>query len=328
MLACELDVPIGIDVPLTVLSSVLAVFFTFASLASDLLWDRLKRRRRKKERERRKAARAFDRGHGRSRKDSTAPVVLSPWDANGNRMIEVPPPSDYLDAAEGEDAESHVQDGPPISPTSPRPQLIKYASFHTDIAPPRPSVATAPREEDPDMEPLLPNYAESSGFSDSQRRGSSDPSTSRRSSSVMGSNTSSLGLGNLLNIAYRGTSPAKNVFIYTGLTLYHGFTLLNVAKGFCWSLAITSMHYVGIFALQVPDGYPRFNLLLVLISATISWVVCIVGCIMMPQMESHIQVGIHGFQIAHSPANMWKQQLLFSLVATLGVAAMHFTGTR
>lgn len=39
MLACELDLPIGINVPLTLLSAMLAVFFTFAALASDLLWD-------------------------------------------------------------------------------------------------------------------------------------------------------------------------------------------------------------------------------------------------------------------------------------------------
>ena len=33
MLACELDLPIGINVPLTLLSAVLAVLFTFTALA-------------------------------------------------------------------------------------------------------------------------------------------------------------------------------------------------------------------------------------------------------------------------------------------------------
>jgi NO-binding membrane sensor protein with MHYT domain len=38
-------------------------------------------------------------------------------------------------------------------------------------------------------------------------------------------------------------------------------------------------------------------------------VVCVVGCIFMSQMETHL-----------------AQQFLFSFVATTGVAAMHFTG--
>ena len=39
MLAYELDLQIGINVFWTLLSSVLAVLFTFAALGSDLLWE-------------------------------------------------------------------------------------------------------------------------------------------------------------------------------------------------------------------------------------------------------------------------------------------------
>jgi hypothetical protein len=39
MLACELDLQIGINVSLTLLSSILAVAFTFAAWESDLLWE-------------------------------------------------------------------------------------------------------------------------------------------------------------------------------------------------------------------------------------------------------------------------------------------------
>ena len=48
MLACELDLPIGLDVPLTILSSLLAVIFTFAALASDMLQEKYNRRSRRK----------------------------------------------------------------------------------------------------------------------------------------------------------------------------------------------------------------------------------------------------------------------------------------
>jgi NO-binding membrane sensor protein with MHYT domain len=321
MLACELDLPIGIDVSLTILSAVLAVFFTFAALASDLLWDRSQRRKRKQQRNLRKQQKAARQASKLERINSMLPLLsplplLTPVDESGNRSNGVPPPTDYLDAAEREDAESLEHDDSHLSPTDRPPrstngdnpdvfgqQLSKFSKTVVSSIQP-------PRDQEPDLEPLLPDDADSStGRSESQRRSSSDPSTSRHSSSIMGSSSSSLGLGNFLNIAYRGTAPAKNAFIATGETLYHGFTWINVVKGFCWSLAITSMHYVGIFALYIPEGYSKFNALLVVVSAAISWVVCIIGCILMPQMETHL-----------------SQQLLFTVVATSGVAAMHFTG--
>ena len=54
MLACELDLTIGINVPLKILSSVLVVFFTFAALVSDLLWERYNRMGHQKRRSRRR----------------------------------------------------------------------------------------------------------------------------------------------------------------------------------------------------------------------------------------------------------------------------------
>lgn len=103
--------------------------------------------------------------------------------------------------------------------------------------------------------------------------------------------------------------PAKNLFVATAEALWKGLTMRNIIRGFLWSLAITSMHYVGIAALQVPDGHYKLQPFLVLLSALISWVVCLVGVILMAQMETHL-----------------GQQCFFSVVATLGVAAMHFTG--
>jgi len=71
------------------------------------------------------------------------------------------------------------------------------------------------------------------------------------------------------------------------------------------------MHYVGIAGLRIPHGYYTLNPILFLASALISWIVCLVGCIFMAQMETHL-----------------PQQILFSVVASTGVAAMHFTGMR
>jgi NO-binding membrane sensor protein with MHYT domain len=69
------------------------------------------------------------------------------------------------------------------------------------------------------------------------------------------------------------------------------------------------MHYAGLVALNIPSGYCTLNYALVLLSGIISWFVCIVGCILMSHMETHLD-----------------QQILFSITATTGVAAMHFTG--
>ena len=110
-------------------------------------------------------------------------------------------------------------------------------------------------------------------------------------------------------MAYLGTSPATNVFLATGRSLYAGLTLVNCVKGFFWSLAITSMHYVGIVALRIPDGYFTLDPFLFILSALISWAVCTIGCILMSQMETNL-----------------ARQFLFSFVAAAGVAAMHFTG--
>ncbi|KAI4174697.1 MAG: hypothetical protein LQ346_008193 [Caloplaca aetnensis] len=69
------------------------------------------------------------------------------------------------------------------------------------------------------------------------------------------------------------------------------------------------MHYVGILALRIPQGHVTFNPFLVVLSAAISWLVCLVGCILISKIETNL-----------------TQQLLFAAVASAGVAAMHFTG--
>ena len=141
------------------------------------------------------------------------------------------------------------------------------------------------------------------------RRSSSDYSVSQRSDSFMSSTNSSYGLKNIMKMANQGASPARNAFVSTGKALYEGCTWRNILKGFLWSLAITSMHYVGIAALRIPNGYSSFEPVLVVLSGVISWAVCVVGCILMAQIETH-----------------FAQQFLFAFVACSGVAAMHFTG--
>ena len=324
MLACELDLPIGINVPLTILSAVLAVLFTFAALASDLLWDTYMRSRRRNYRALRRE---------RIASASTKHAKLNARDPSSERLLE---PIEEEEEDEGYDQDEDdsqstlfpkrpseqyrsgtfkpdtLPETPPISPQPIRDPGHKLLGLHPDGS----TEQTPTKLSDQSPERITPTRVESSesstgfpGFPRYQRR-PSDQSISHRSDSFTGSTHSSYGLSNLVNLAYRSTSPAKNAFIGTGEALYAGCTSRNIIKGFLWSLAITSMHYVGIAALRIPQGDFTLEPPLVILSGLISWVVCLVGCILMSRIETHLQ-----------------QQFLFAIVACTGVAAMHFTGT-
>ncbi|KAL8950506.1 MAG: hypothetical protein Q9222_003470 [Ikaeria aurantiellina] len=273
MLACKLDLHIGINAPLTILSALLAVFFTFMALASDLLWDRYRRYSRRQRQV--KGTRSFYNDPPLQENDSQP--LLSTQYENG------------IDVAD----QTSMDD--PTTPEEP----TEATDEHTTHSRPDSPIATKTQDQ-----------PRTNGFLQGGRRGSSaDSLNSRRSSTFTGTSHSSTGLRDILNIAYQTTAPAKNAFVATGERLYSGCTIRNISKAFLWSLAITSMHYVGILALRVPQGHVTFNAWLVVLSAIISWIVCLVGCILMSKIEIHL-----------------AQQLLFSVVASTGVAAMHFTG--
>ena len=325
MLACELDLPIGIDVPLTLLSSVLAVLFTFAALASDLLWDRYNRGRKANSR----SLRRKHRWNAPAKQSSTStwehsskplldPSALEDEDSSDiEQDSELSPRPDWLhkQSAEVEENTLSETDSQPISPitTQPAPNGdISHEGFPTLLngLPGELPAKTRTHSLRPGIGPISADHRNSrTDSTNSMHRTSSNRSMSRRSSSFTGSNFGSNGLGSILNVAYRGASPAKNAFLATWEALYHGCTWKHAAKGFLWSLAITSMHYVGIAALRIPNGFSTLDPIFVILSGLISWAVCHVGCILMSKMETHL-----------------AQQFLFSIVATTGVAAMHFTG--
>ncbi|KAL8636814.1 MAG: hypothetical protein Q9228_005837 [Teloschistes exilis] len=282
MLACQLDLPIGIDAFLTVLSALLAVFFTFIALTSDLLWSKYRNfsKRRRRAGRARKICKT-----DRMKRSSSEPLLSS---------------GITLTRSDSEDFAANHEDNYPM------PSHDDHEAGNLNLSPPRTSNRSTSNSR------LTSSVRESSIASSNSRRSASISSTfhsSRRSSSVTSASHSSTGLRDMLNIAYQKTAPAKNVFVATGESLYSGCTARNVIKSFIWSLAITSMHYVGIFALKIPSGHVTLHWPLVILSAAISWVVCLVGCILMSKIETHLM-----------------QQLLFAVVASTGVAAMHFTG--
>ena len=317
MLACELDLPIGIDVPLTLLSAALAVLITFAALASDFLWRTYERRKRRRNRVLARQdstdglmKRAIEGSSSNPRSGRFEEEELDCVDnANDPELpllsLEEEPDEEGYDAL-ADDLEDGFGPTPALSQTSTK---INSTNGRSAMSP-----DGSPTITKPFVTPAEPQYRDSCRQIEERpgiyRRRSSQHSVSQRSDSLMGSNVSTYGgLGHIMNMAYRSTAPAKNAFIATAQTLRTGCTIKNIIKGFLWSLAITSMHYVGIAALLVPKGYYTLNLPLVVLSAMISWVVCLVGCILMSEIETH-----------------FAQQLLFAGVACIGVAAMHFTG--
>lgn len=325
MLACELDLPIGIDVSLTLLSAVLAVAFTFIALAADLLWDRYKQGLRRRGRSSRRGR--IPSASGKCSSSTTSDYVYKPLLSAHMRENE-----DYSDFAEDRELPSHSGLVPEILPEVDRNGILDSSSRLESPTSaqhaPNGSVSRrffpfsisgifgrlSTRLPHQDLDPPTERIFEDHGYerresTESINQTLSDRSVSQRSSSFAGSSAGSQGFSNIINVIHRGASPAKNAFIATTEALYAGCTRKQIIKGLFWSLAITSMHYVGIAALRIPDGYFTLDPLFLVLSGLISWSVCLVGCILMSQMETHL-----------------AQQFLFSVVATSGVAAMHFTG--
>lgn len=331
MLACELDLPMGIDVPLTILSSVLAVVFTFTALASDLLWERYKHGQQKRNRSgRNRRARSASlkalNSIAESAQSSRTPLLPTEQEEEQSRVInevvEWPSRPSLLQRlsleANGSPAfeiDTPLESPKPAQPTSgfdPMPHLL-HLPLNDTLPLPTPPIRPGKYAEARNDMMLRDDVSNRSESTDALNRTFSESSVSRRSSSFNDSTTGSFGLGNFMSVRpYRqSTASAKAGFVTTGKVLYQGSTVQNTVKSFIWSLAITSMHYCGIAALRIPRGYFTLDPLLVVTSGMISWVVCLVGCILMAHMETHL-----------------GQQFLFTVVATTGVAAMHFTGMR
>jgi signal transduction histidine kinase len=342
MLAYELDLPIGVDGGLTVLSSILAVLFTFAALSYDLLWSRWQTRHHKHHKPR------DPRGRSRSRTQQAI---------NGSRKSSVQSATPLL-APDEEDEDIEAAIASTSATTAAQTNSNTVAAEEDYFSVRLPSVSNLLSPSQSTSEPATPSFAtnqqelmafaqtiargsidsvledqdrstkranghgigrlsalegdqrddeELEEYTDSHTRTSSSDLTSFRRSST---GASSLGLSSALGMVFQKSNPHQNVFVATAIHLFEGLTRRNIGKGFLWSLAITGMHYCGMLSLKVPgNGYLTFNWWLVMLSGLISWIVCTVGCVLMAHMETQL-----------------SQQILFSCIAAAGVAAMHWTG--
>ncbi|RFU26999.1 hypothetical protein B7463_g9339, partial [Scytalidium lignicola] len=329
MLACKIDLPIRLDPVLTTSSLLLAVSVSFLALASDSLWRIfLKWRQRHQEKPRswmRRNARngVIGRAISRTGEEDSMDALLSheveedvePDEQtssifsrrlrdriSGNDYNETQTDVGGFDIEEGHTPGlgSHVWplEGVPARSCIP---FLSRSNWMND------TTASSAYHNIPSQR----DREERIDDDDNRPSNSSNRSRSRGSSSGRRSPSSLFGSHNIMSftpveITYAAVS---NLFWSTGQVLYHGSTVRNIIKAFVWSLSITSMHYVEILGLNIPDGYFTLNVPLALLSELISWGVCLIACILMSEMETHL-----------------GQQILFTVVATLCVAGMHFTG--
>ena len=281
MLACELDLPIDINVPLTILSSVLAVIFTFAALAFDPLLEMYRQGKWHKGRLRRKRRMRRIRGE----------------DTGSAQWARSFKPGDYRE----QNYEDRSDDG---EENAERDGLLRERSYDSGAS------FSSPHGDEQESATTMTNGHgphKSIPFTHVESAtGTSTPSSASTLSGVSHSH----GLTNIAHFAHESKSSTKNPFVATGKMLYLGCSRRNLVKAFSWSLAVTGMHYSGIAALRIPEGHYTLNPILVVLSGFLSWATCLIGVILMASIETQL-----------------AQQFLFSVVAALGVAAMHFTGT-
>ncbi|KIX00844.1 uncharacterized protein Z518_09909 [Rhinocladiella mackenziei CBS 650.93] len=305
MLACGLDLRIGLDVPLTILSAVLAVSFTFAALISDLLRHRyLRLVKKKKLRSKQEAKEA--------RRQAAGNYSLPDQDDHGSMDVLLGPETleerDHITLPENTNGTRRDRHYRRIG----RHDSVTLGPLEDHFVP---RDVSAARGESGTRSSFArsESVTEDDSFSDTESfpRNSNDGDGSRRSSAQLNSDGSSMGLPGFMSFRFPKTTTSTATNAITGIAelLYSGAHIRNFAKGWVWSLAISTMHYVGIVALKIPEGHFTLQPFIVLVSALISWLVCTLGCILIPQIEVNL-----------------AQQLLFSVVAAGGVAGMHFTG--
>lgn len=275
MLACEFDVKIGINTPLTVLSAFLPVFFTFLALGCELLWERWHHGRGRKKR--------------RGRKSRHKTTTLSPMNKNrsiNNHHFSLRPVAEEEEEEDVEDYQDEeiAPDQPLLS--SPRPSPLRNpesqswsgprtdffrssqdgpgASFDSSLLPPSPGIVVSPKMMPRDsVRPIMGRSASgrsipslrmvttqslrddtSTGFRDDASSASSgslalSSNESSRRESSSGSSTSH-GLSSAMGLAYRrAPATTMNAFVATAKILYFGMTPRNIIKGGLWSVAIT-----------------------------------------------------------------------------------------
>lgn len=261
MLSCEFDLLIGLKLPQTILSAVIAVVFTYGALSIDLLHKHYKRSRTKRFDFEGRNSTARDRHQhpGTEYRPSLEPLFRP------SAELQTTPFQIHASQRDVEVGES--QHG-----------FSRSRLLLADIGPTSEDEDT---QSDSSRRLLLDNTAPGHEV---------DSSTSHSTFDL-------------------NPTSQINTLLFAAKAIFNGLTVSNLVKAFLWSIALTNMHFMGVMALDIPGGYVSLSPPRVILCAFISWSVCCVGVGLMAGIEANI-----------------KHQLLFSVVAATGVAAVHFSG--
>lgn len=288
MLSCEFDVPIGLDPVLTALSALVAVSFTFIALSWNLIQQYRQRLARKR------------RAHRMSQELGDPLYLDLDFRQSSQRLLRPP--------LEGPDTPVRKQvqfDGSVQLEVSDSESLLADIEAAHLVSPRRQS---SNGEDDLAYQMMLP--AEKKSVSDYEDAPETDEWQSRLLLENGSSIEAALRRKRRSSQAYPDIyTAASHTLYFTAKSLLRGLTAANGAKGLMWSIALTNMHFMGVKALRIPGGYVSLHPVRVVLCAMISWSVCFVGVVLMDGMQVNI-----------------KQQVLFSVVAATGVAAVHFSG--
>lgn len=307
MLSCEFDVPIGLNPPQTILSAILAILFTFGALSTELIKDRWRRLRRKKVVIKRHRSPIIDhhRGSELEFRQSSEPL-LHP----SQKLLKRRTRKDSVNIMANRLSQGTQVGHSRGEPSSMNALLADVGTPH--IASQRTEMLNMNEEMSSPMRPLFLNTTQSDyDDADSDNDSPTAESQSRWPLNNASSGADAAEFSNLgSNAAFQPVPTSEiNALLFATHAILNGLTLVNVTKGFIWSIALTNMHFMGVKALNIPGGFVALSPARVILCAAISWSVCCVGVILMAEMEVNV-----------------LQQVLFSVVAATGVAAVHFSG--
>jgi NO-binding membrane sensor protein with MHYT domain len=300
MLSCEFDVPIGLDPPLTVLSAVLAVSFTFGALSTDLIQKYWRQPQPKNAQIERRSSTLVDHS------------LASDLESRQSSEPLLPPSHELSNTRSRKDTASPAANGTPQSIEADQNQDGSSGAdaLLADIRAAHQASSQIERSRmNEDVGPHLMLYDRHTNHRNYGDVHSDNAYSTAGSQSPLSFDDT--GIESLRsNFGYDSSpDPASNTLLFAARAVYSDLTITNVTKGFVWSLALTNMHFMGVKALDIPGGFVALSPPRVVLCALISWSVCCVGVILMAGMEVN-----------------FKQQILFSIVAATGVAAVHFSG--
>jgi len=312
MLSCEFDVPIGLSPSLTVLSAILAVSFTFGALSSDLIQKYWRRSRQQRPDLERRPSTVNDHQlySELEVRESSEPLLRPSLDLPKSR-------------SRGDVAGTRTN----VSPRSRDVDHDRHGASSSDalLSNIRATYLVSQRIEGSHMNgdvshrlPLGLSDRNQGNYDDIHRDDDHDDARSTAGSPLrlsldgthLQAGTADINSLRDNSVCEPNAAAARNTLFFAAQAVLDGLTLVNMSKGFIWSIALTNMHFMGVKALNIPGGFVVLSPPRVILCALISWSVCCVGVILMAGMEVNI-----------------KQQLLFSVVAASGVAAVHFSGS-